>query len=246
MALSRLFAFWSVLTLQIFVASDAYACEPAPIEYDATLFPAEIVIEGVASEIHGDADKSLYVIEVSTVPFGDYADKRYSFELRWSCPTSSPDIKVGDRIRAYLVAGHFAMIEPIAWESIEAYPKTNEHIRLEQDVARYRKFRSESHFSAGGALSFNDPINWLPADWINTDEMHKLRQTPYSIIVSFKVGKNGDIYGCKSMHVDGFKYSYLDKRACEILSRNANLVPPVFSDETEGFFEWSPPEQNDE
>lgn len=237
------FALCVAFSLLIMSSTRIMACEPPADVFDATQFPVDVILEGVVRGVNIEADKSFYTVDVSTVQFGVYADKQYSFELGWSCPTSSPDVKVGDRARFYLLAGGEAELSPVAWEFVEEHLKTPELIQLEQGTARFRKYRSENYYEAGGALSRTDPDKWMSPGWISATELTDLRQSGFDVYVTFKVNSFGAIYDCASSHVSDFRFAYLDKRVCEVISKNVKLVPPIFTDERIGFFSWSPPDE---
>jgi hypothetical protein len=227
----------------------AFACTyPTPIDFDATREPADVVFEGTASKVGITDRKVSATIDVSDLHFGSFPEKQFRLEWRipegGMCAPQGPiDIKAGDKLRVYLRKIGEDQHRAIAWEYIELYPKTREVIALEQGVAQFRQFRSNGYFNVGGGLSLNNPKTWLPADWIGQKDLHELQKTIFSVSVNFAVDWQGQITDCQSGHVADFKFAYLDKKACETISKNAKLIPPVFTEETRGSFVWSPPLQ---
>lgn len=237
------FALCVAFSVLIMSSTKIMACEPPADVFDATQFPVDVILEGVVRGVTDEADKSFYTVDVSTVQFGFYANKQYSFETGWNCPTSSPDIKLGDSMRFYLVVGDEVEAMPVAWELVEEHIKTRELIQLEQGTARFRKYRSENYYKAGGALSLADPDKWMSSGWISATELKDIRQSGFDIYVTFKVNNFGAIYDCVSSHNSDFRFAYLDKRVCEVISKYVKMVPPIFADERIGFFSWSPPDE---
>jgi hypothetical protein len=100
-------------------------------------------------------------------------------------------------------------------------------ILMDQDAALLREKRQSVYFSAGGALSYTDPDTWVTAE-----ELARLKQNKFDILVSFDVAGDGRIEDCTSGHVKGSQAD--DLAVCEIIKERIRLVPPLFVEERSG------------
>jgi hypothetical protein len=103
-------------------------------------------------------------------------------------------------------------------------------VLMEQDAALLREKRQSVYFSAGGALSYTDPDTW-----VTTEELARLKQNKFDILVSFEVGGDGRIEDCTSGHVKGSQAD--DLAVCKIIKERIRLVSPLFVEERSGRLE---------
>lgn len=217
----------------------AFACtSPTEFPYDPTQYPSDLIIEGITTstgKCEGDpcADVKLTGIHLGTFPASTY-------RLKWwvggggMCDPPGPDLKVGEAVRIYLTKGP-RELRPQGWVLTNEIPKSKDQIWKDQAIAKERVGRQEKYYTAGGALSHNDP-----KDWLKIEDIPELRHSKFPIYVSFTVGPNGAIEKCESGHVE--PHQALDLKACKIIVTRAKLVPPKFPEERDGSFDMYPPD----
>lgn len=222
------------------LAPSAFACTvPTEFPYDPTKYPSDVVIEGVATSTE-QSDRALYAdIKISNAYIGAHPADTY--RLKWwvydgsgMCEPPGPAVKVGQRVRVYLYRSD-GQFKAQGWVLTDEYPKSKDEIQRDQAIARERAARQEKYFQVRGALSYNDP-----KDWLTIEDIPELRHSRFPVYLSFTVGPNGAIEECESGHVE--PHQALDLKACKIIVTRAKLVPPKFPEERNGSFDMDPPD----
>lgn len=224
------------------LAASAEACTfPTDPIYDPTQAPSDLIIEGVAVRRGTVGGEPFADILISNVHAGDYTAPAY--RLKWwdndggTCEPPGPAVAVGQRVRIYLSREN-ETLEPQGWVLANEVIKNLQQIKREQTIAQKRTERRGKYFSAGQALAFNDPKEWL-----KIEDIPELRRSSGAVLVSFSVSPDGAMKSCTPGHVA--KYVALDEKACKIIEQRAKLVPPIFPEEALGSFEMNPPASDD-
>lgn len=217
------------------LAPSAFACtSPTEFPYDPTKYPSDVVIEGVVTSTEQSGRAPYADIKVINSYIGAYPADTY--RLKWwvydgsgMCEPPGPAVKVGQGVRVYLYSSD-GQFRAQGWVLTNEYPKSQGEIQHDQAIAKERAARQERYFQVGGALSYNDP-----KDWLKIEDIPELRQSRFPIYLSFTVGPNGAIENCESGHVE--PHQALDLKACKIIETRAKLVPPKFPEERNGSFD---------
>ena len=221
------------------IGDQAKACSLATPEiYDATRRPADAIITGqVTSDgVDGQRKTPFADVKVDEVLVGAFSDQNY--RLRWwfpsngRCEPPGPWLKPSQDVRIYLekTTGGY---QALAWELLSDRPKSIETLTDENAVARLRRKRVTQNFHAGGALSLDDPKGWL-----RLSDLPGVEDWKYGVALSFSVNPWGGMEDCKPAHIE--QAAKFDHLACEILVAKARFVPPLFSEETWGYYDWNP------
>ena len=224
----------STFVLALFAAPSLACTAPTEYPYVPTRYPSDLVIEGIATS----AGQSYANVSVSEILVGAYASE--SFRLEWwiggggMCDPPGPDVRVGQKVRIYLIK-EGRELRPLGWVLTNEIPKSRLQIQADQGIAQEKAARQERYFPVGGALSFNDP-----KDWLKIEDIPELQRSKFPIFASFNVAPDGTMSQCESGHVE--PHQALDLKACNIIKKRARLVPPKFPEETLGSFDMYPPE----
>jgi hypothetical protein len=247
--MARLLSLVGLLILgSVLISQSALACHPVTPHFDATRYPADVIMEGVANRIGqapprtGQRRGTSYAdIQITSVPVGQFPAK--SFRLNWYSEDADPcgpkyiSVGNGNKIRIFFsnksngfqIRGEEASLglRIIGWESADDNPKSQVSIKHDNGLAFQRQERQKKYHSSFGALSYEDPKNWL-----KHSDLPGIENWKYGVHVTFEVNLAGRMVSCRSGHIE--TASKYDKMACSILMKRARFLPPRFDEERRG------------